>query len=156
MRTLFDWQVRYLDIYLFRVHGVRGVVCIQRVNYASTSCLRRCSTSTSRVAAPAIWPTRRRPSTRRSTGTCRIRSTRNRGSSSPTSSAARCSPSSRRLGDPTRTCRRPSPTSSDSRCAPNPTLCVVIEIKLYIMCRECAENELQRQWIAVIILILFS
>jgi len=30
------------------------------------------------------------------------------------------------------------------------------EIKLYIMCREYAENELQRQRIAVIILILFS
>ena len=30
------------------------------------------------------------------------------------------------------------------------------EIKLYVMCREYAENELQRQRIAVIILILFS
>ena len=30
------------------------------------------------------------------------------------------------------------------------------EMKLYIMRRECAENELQRQRIAVIILILFS
>jgi len=30
------------------------------------------------------------------------------------------------------------------------------EIKLYIMCCEYAENELQRQWIGVIILILFS
>jgi len=30
------------------------------------------------------------------------------------------------------------------------------EIMLYIMCREYAENELQRQRIAVIILILFS
>jgi len=30
------------------------------------------------------------------------------------------------------------------------------EIKLYMMCREYAENELQKQWTAVIILILFS
>ena len=30
------------------------------------------------------------------------------------------------------------------------------EIKLYTMCREYTENELQREWIVVIILILFS
>ena len=30
------------------------------------------------------------------------------------------------------------------------------KIKLYIMCSEYAENKLQKQWTAVIILILFS
>jgi len=31
-----------------------------------------------------------------------------------------------------------------------------VEIKLYIICREYADNELQRHWTAVIIPILFS
>ena len=84
-------------------------MCVQRVNYASTSCRRHYS------IINAVWRTARLATD------LSVKSTRSRDSSSPTYNVELCWPSSRKLVGPTRTCRRRSPSSSASKCRPSQT-----------------------------------